>query len=129
MGAYRRLTETAVDERTSVLHPLGRPVLGEPLRAHPSEVFGIHAARYSQSGADQERGSRDEEDDDRPHKCCRMKMFERSMIVPRLRMRVCAFVYIVTVCCLEQVLGWLTPYHVASESGPRAKQLPIQSFV
>ena len=39
------------------------------------------------------------------------------MIVPVLRMRVCAFVYIVTVCCLEHMLGWLTAYHVVSDVG------------
>ena len=36
-------------EPCSHLHPLGRAVLGEPLRAHPSELFGVHAAWYSQS--------------------------------------------------------------------------------
>jgi hypothetical protein len=46
-----------------------------------------------------------------------MQMFERLMIVPFLRMRVCAFVYIVTVCCLEQALGWLTAYHAVSDVG------------
>lgn len=39
------------------------------------------------------------------------------MIVPVLRMRVSAFVYIVTVCCLEHVLGWLAAYHVVSDVG------------
>jgi hypothetical protein len=32
-------------------------------------------------------------------------------------MRVCAFEYIVTVCCLEHALGWLTAYHVVSDVG------------
>jgi hypothetical protein len=39
------------------------------------------------------------------------------MIVPVLRMRVCAFEYIVTVCCLEHALGWLTAYYVVSDVG------------
>ena len=39
------------------------------------------------------------------------------MIVPVLRMRVCAFVYIVTVCCSEHEQGWLTAYHVVSDVG------------
>ena len=56
--------------------------------------------------------------------------FERSMIVPVLRMRVCAFVYIVTVCCLEHMLGWLTAYHVVSDVGfPRGSSSPLKSFV
>ena len=38
------------------------------------------------------------------------------MIVPVLRMRVCAVVYIVTVCCLEHVLGWSTAYYVVSDA-------------
>lgn len=46
------------------------------------------------------------------HICVGQKQtFEPSMIVPVLRMRVCAVVYIVTLCCLEHVLGWLTAYY------------------
>ncbi len=43
------------------------------------------------------------------HICIGQKQtFARSMIVPVLRLRVCAFAYIVTLCCLEHVMGWLT---------------------
>ena len=72
-------------------------VLGEPLRAHPSEVGGVHAARYAQSGAGDERGQRDEENDDRPHKCWQeADAFKLSIIVPVLRVSVCTVVDIVT---------------------------------
>ncbi len=48
---------------------LRRAILGEPLRAHPTEVRGVHAAWDSQSGADHQRARCDEKDDDEPHRC------------------------------------------------------------
>jgi hypothetical protein len=89
-------------------------VLGEPLRAHPTEVRGVHGARYSQSGGEHERGHRDGEDDDQPH----------PIIVSLLRVCVCAIVDIFAVCCSEHPLGWSAVYDLIHED----VSCPVEPF-
>ncbi len=42
---------------------------------------------------------------------------------------VCAVVDIVTMCCSEHVLGWLTATMLSRTSGPALSQLPTPLFV
>src|SRR4051812_8032725 len=71
-----------------------RPMLCEPLLAHPSEMGAISATRHTISGEDDNRDRRDDSADDEQHGFAANRVLSRRIaILAFLVTAVCAFVH------------------------------------